>query len=116
GRLALDCVPGMKVVEVLPASHRPSETWGLELARRICGEVDAIREAHKRGRKLLGVKPAIDLLKTSDPDSWGQYKTTTLKTRYYEQIKLQKRIAELPPIESLWKFNELTAKRPAKRK
>jgi hypothetical protein len=100
-RLACDCVPGMQVVARWPirrARARPRGKWGLELAHRLCPEIDAIRAA-KSGRRLSLVQ-AIENLRKNEPDTWGKYKTTSLKTRYLELRKIKP--AHIPPL-GLWR-------------
>jgi hypothetical protein len=82
--LAMDCVPGMQVVDRLPIRARPPGKWGLELSYRLCDEIDAIR-AERRPR--TGVKAAVEILQKRSPNEWGKYRVSTLETRYYELKK-----------------------------
>jgi hypothetical protein len=98
--LAVDFVPGMRVVDRLPRRARPREKWGQELQYCLCPEIDHIR-ALKPHRTIVA---AIRIARTQRPETWGKYAVATLQTRYYEQRKKNPGRAHLPVVGMLAKL------------
>jgi hypothetical protein len=79
--LALDFVPGMKVVTEPVKMGRPGEWKGVK-GLRLFNEVELIKNERKRG-----ARDAIHILITRHPDEWGMYKgkkERQLVSRYSE--------------------------------
>jgi hypothetical protein len=75
--LAVDCVPGMSIVDRSPRRARPKEKWGQELVYQLCGEIDAIR-ALKHRRSIVA---AIEIARIQQPQKWGKYTRSSKRWR-----------------------------------
>jgi hypothetical protein len=103
--LACDFFPGMDVVTKIRKRARPRERWGIELEGMLEGVVDEILAEQPK----LKIAAAIDIARERDPQRWGQYKTSTLVTRYHERKKKAPR--NLPDFSNLM-LDQFLSKKP----
>lgn len=99
--LATEFVPGFRYVEQMPRRARPKEKRAQELKQQLCSEIDGIR-ALKPG---CSVVTAIRIAIRQTPEKWGEYRPSTLETRYHELKKKQNKTKQR---EDVWQ-NQVSA-------
>ena len=87
-RLALDFIPGMKIVENARRRGAPPKWPGTDGIELIAGVEKVAKE---RGK---GNSDAIRIMIRRNPGRWGKYSPETLEARYYEVLAQQTRLAQ----------------------